>query len=79
MLQVLDPLKIADHYRKSTKFKTDLLAILPVGTAYNLITGTSGTCSSTFHTSNYFEWLFEQVHIIGLHSCLDQLKFRNKH
>ena len=39
LFQVLDPAKIIEHYTKTAKFKMDLLAILPFGTLYTLITG----------------------------------------
>lgn len=36
---VLDPARIVEHYRKTIKFKTDVVAILPVGTVYTFVRG----------------------------------------
>lgn len=56
---VLDPNKIMDRYRKSNKFKVDIIAVFPYGAVYSLLNGIS-----CFLPINPFLYASGDVHIM---------------
>ena len=65
--QVLDPVKVAEQYRNTTKFKMDLIALLPLATVYKFITGRNGPLLAIPKTRLYnFDPLKPHFYIVKL-------------